>query len=253
MNQHSAIPDDATCLGCGYALRDLPEYRCPECGREFDPAEAWSFHRGRHLKKWEQQLLKPPGWLLTTTAATAGMVTLWSFSPPAGVYGGSLYLAVLLWFVVGLAWYVRLLISHFIKGASNYVPRNPIQDRQRWFHVPMILFFTCFVALVGIPRWIVIIVSWPAMQDLVVRFEQGERFSPSFVGLIAVERVDHFKDGFQLVIPSEGLGGEPAGFIYVAGQEPVTWDQRYDVSGGAEIWSYAHYHGDWHRCWVTYD
>ena len=29
------LPDDATCLGCGYRLRGLPEPRCPECGRGF--------------------------------------------------------------------------------------------------------------------------------------------------------------------------------------------------------------------------
>jgi len=29
----------ATCRGCGYALRDLPEPRCPECGRTFDPRD----------------------------------------------------------------------------------------------------------------------------------------------------------------------------------------------------------------------
>jgi hypothetical protein len=31
------------CLGCGYILNYLPEPRCPECGREFDPANARSF------------------------------------------------------------------------------------------------------------------------------------------------------------------------------------------------------------------
>lgn len=27
-----------TCIGCGYLLYGLPEPRCPECGRPFDPA-----------------------------------------------------------------------------------------------------------------------------------------------------------------------------------------------------------------------
>ena len=27
--------DIATCLGCDYRLRDLPEARCPECGSVF--------------------------------------------------------------------------------------------------------------------------------------------------------------------------------------------------------------------------
>lgn len=31
------------CLGCGYNLDHLPENRCPECGRLFDPDDVRSF------------------------------------------------------------------------------------------------------------------------------------------------------------------------------------------------------------------
>lgn len=31
------------CLGCGYILDGLPESRCPECGRRFDPNDATTF------------------------------------------------------------------------------------------------------------------------------------------------------------------------------------------------------------------
>ena len=31
------------CLGCGYILDGLPENRCPECGREFDPDDHATF------------------------------------------------------------------------------------------------------------------------------------------------------------------------------------------------------------------
>ncbi|MBP7933157.1 MAG: zinc ribbon domain-containing protein [Phycisphaerae bacterium] len=34
-----AILDDLFCPVCGYMLRGLTEYRCPECGRPFDPAK----------------------------------------------------------------------------------------------------------------------------------------------------------------------------------------------------------------------
>jgi hypothetical protein len=33
----AAIPDEARCLGCDYALRGLASDRRPECGRRFDP------------------------------------------------------------------------------------------------------------------------------------------------------------------------------------------------------------------------
>ncbi len=34
------------CLGCGYILDGLPEPRCPECGRGFDPEDSATYTRG---------------------------------------------------------------------------------------------------------------------------------------------------------------------------------------------------------------
>lgn len=38
-------PDDTPmhCLGCGYQLKHLPENRCPECGKPFDPDDDRTF------------------------------------------------------------------------------------------------------------------------------------------------------------------------------------------------------------------
>ncbi len=41
------------CLNCGYILDGLPENRCPECGRPFDPEDPDSFTWGtRHRSGW---------------------------------------------------------------------------------------------------------------------------------------------------------------------------------------------------------
>ena len=37
------------CLGCGYDLRGLPEPRCPECGRPFDPGDPPTFRKNPKL------------------------------------------------------------------------------------------------------------------------------------------------------------------------------------------------------------
>ena len=37
--------DHKRCLGCGYILDGLPEPRCPECGRGFDPDDASTYAR----------------------------------------------------------------------------------------------------------------------------------------------------------------------------------------------------------------
>ena len=38
------------CPGCDYALDHLPSTRCPECGREFDPADDRTFWSGNSIK-----------------------------------------------------------------------------------------------------------------------------------------------------------------------------------------------------------
>ena len=37
------LSNGACCLGCGYALRGLPDSVCPECGRGFDPGDPTTF------------------------------------------------------------------------------------------------------------------------------------------------------------------------------------------------------------------
>jgi hypothetical protein len=36
-------PEPKRCLGCGYILEHLPQPRCPECGRAFDPRDPKTF------------------------------------------------------------------------------------------------------------------------------------------------------------------------------------------------------------------
>jgi hypothetical protein len=45
------------CLSCNYDLRDLPEHRCPECGRDFDPNDPRTFAVDRTSRF-------PLGWFL---------------------------------------------------------------------------------------------------------------------------------------------------------------------------------------------
>ena len=54
------------CLGCGYILDGLPENRCPECGRPFDPGDPSTYLTSR-----------PSGrGYLVAAIASLGMLTL---------------------------------------------------------------------------------------------------------------------------------------------------------------------------------
>jgi hypothetical protein len=55
------IPEEAKCIDCNYALRGLTDFRCPECGRPFDPERHLSMNLGRPLGPLPRAILRPMG------------------------------------------------------------------------------------------------------------------------------------------------------------------------------------------------
>src|SRR4051812_34313639 len=70
-----ASPPVGSCRGCGYALRGLSSNRCPECGREFDPADRKTMNMGRRPGMIARRLARPLGWpvLAAMLLASAGI------------------------------------------------------------------------------------------------------------------------------------------------------------------------------------
>jgi len=77
------LPDDARCLDCGYALRGQTEPRCPECGREFDPANAKTFPR---QWTWWRRFSGPPRTWHIVLTVLAGLCALIGDSGPGGPF-----------------------------------------------------------------------------------------------------------------------------------------------------------------------
>lgn len=65
------IPSEAQCLTCGYLLRGLPEPKCPECGRPFDPLDATTFEGDSQRRRrilWAKRLAVAAGITLVVFA-----------------------------------------------------------------------------------------------------------------------------------------------------------------------------------------
>jgi hypothetical protein len=92
--------DVGLCIACGYALRGLPQPRCPECGRWFDPCEP----RTMNVPGWRPPMPPAPPPEPPTFAGriivAAGFATLLVavFDLTGGAFG------LLLWVGVLVAW-----------------------------------------------------------------------------------------------------------------------------------------------------
>lgn len=74
----------ARCRGCGYFLRGLDSHRCPECGREFDPANPDTMKLPRKWR-WPLQRVRKTFWGEMVKLAALSMLIL-SFSPVSHHY-----------------------------------------------------------------------------------------------------------------------------------------------------------------------
>src|SRR4051812_2639167 len=73
----STLPANALCLACNYPLRDLPSNRCPECGRDFDPADAWSMWVGAPKPRLIRSLTEPTGKWWRRSVVISCLAILW--------------------------------------------------------------------------------------------------------------------------------------------------------------------------------
>lgn len=98
--------NEATCLGCGYRLRGLPEPRCPECGRPFDPDDP----RTMHVGWWERQQRearrrRPPptfGGNMTAAAVAATVFLIASLASDCAAFMPLLSFGT--WIGIAVAW-----------------------------------------------------------------------------------------------------------------------------------------------------
>lgn len=78
------------CLTCKYALCGLPESRCPECGREFQPEDPRSYWDGQATRPW-REAARFAGRAATTPFVVISLMWLipaFFGGTIAGIYGG---------------------------------------------------------------------------------------------------------------------------------------------------------------------
>jgi hypothetical protein len=106
------------CIGCDYSLANLPERRCPECGRAFDPSDPATFIRGRPLGQFGRWALGPPGWISFTLVGVPSFALLWASTWPGYHYMAGVR-PVLFWMAAGFGWFVWIAFRDYLPFRSR--------------------------------------------------------------------------------------------------------------------------------------
>ncbi len=120
------------CRGCRYPLRRLPQHRCPECGRAFDPYDPRTMKMARKAHAIVRWMLRPLGWPIPAITIVLSLVAVYVFSShPA--YSDPLFpgmpFPVVLLVPLAAAWLVRLVGRITVAVAW----KRPLSElRQEW-------------------------------------------------------------------------------------------------------------------------
>src|SRR5262245_7654369 len=80
------IPREAQCAQCGYSLFALQTFRCPECGRAFDPTDQRTMWLGRPAGPIVRFLTAPVGKRTRGLVMAESAAVLWGAAWLPGAY-----------------------------------------------------------------------------------------------------------------------------------------------------------------------
>jgi hypothetical protein len=251
------------CLGCDYPLDGLAEFRCPECGRAFDPADPRTVNGGRPLGRLGRWLMRPAGWPTLLPAAAASAVTMIATTAPTGwrlvawpgvetlsalaspdrdlpllyPYRVLLSAAVTLWLLTAALWGLRSLAAVAAALCLRQPPRRLFARPLRWTAVPLLAAVTAALVWWDVPLRVGFALAKPGLAEAVELERDAAdafpyRVAPSGLSeLVLVFRLERpevvFPIGEAVVLqkdPGQGFVYDRHGFL---SSRLLVWDDGF--------------------------
>ena len=156
---------DWQCLKCGYSLRGLTAWRCPECGQAFDPEKPDTYRvpagprPPSALSIW---LAKPPGKLFNTLVIVSSVLILLGVAVPFG-QEAMLEVGMPLALLLQGIWALSLL--HFLAGIPTATPPGK-RRLAPWLIAPIALLLTVMTCSTHTPMRLALWFSQSRMDQL---------------------------------------------------------------------------------------
>jgi hypothetical protein len=199
----AVIAEEAKCLDCNYALRGLTDFRCPECGRAFNPERPLSLNVGRPLDPFARWAMRPMG--------RAPRVAMWALVASGVVGPAWLFPAkelACLWLLLWLGLFTVCWLRSFARAAVVRLYRqpevllrvdNPLRRKLRIAFAASLL-----LLLTRLPFLLTVIVSRPWLDPYVwhawaeIPATEPLPSRPTRCGLVLVHPVSDSGPGFTL-------------------------------------------------------
>lgn len=184
------------CLGCNYPLSQLDSATriCPECGRQFDPADPWTMNTTRPVPDFLRRWIGPIGWSLPAMRIVAVLVLLANI-PLAGCIETSLLALCISFLAIGVPYFVRCLIRR--AAVVRYcLPLNLLTPERKQLNQARRLFaLAALLLFFRIPFYVVFVVSLPWLnasghREYAVRPVFAERPHHTVIGLFPIRKIE---------------------------------------------------------------
>ena len=227
------VPGDATCLQCGYALRELTGGYCPECGWPFNPSDPATYAQPSQWPWW--RWASPPGAVHLLVVFVAAGVVLDGFSAPRSMSiepcVGWLLLPLVIADYVTRVWAVRRMWRHSAVMAGTSRPRN--SRSWRWLITPLLIGAICCAVPTDWPLHARFRLSRPALER-VAKSQTGNSGGAQWIGLYRIKEVSRvFPNACIFVIDNSF---EPVGFVYHPAGLPSGFTDRRRLAACWSLW-----------------
>ncbi|HEX8520621.1 MAG TPA: hypothetical protein VF669_00110 [Tepidisphaeraceae bacterium] len=225
------------CLDCNYPLHGLPTPRCPECGRNFDPADPLTMNMGRELTSLMLWVLGPIRGLVGAASWAALFFALWSARLPGGKVRASASLWVLV--ALGLVWLIWPVLRGIYGRKYGWPTSLLMQGQKQRVLVGIAMVLSAIAIWYRLPLKAGIAISRPAMERMAKNLVASGNFyaNDQWVGVYPAKHIKVVPGGVRFTSEDSDVTYK-AGFAYLPNVDPKksNWKTYRFIGNGWWTW-----------------
>src|SRR5687767_9257598 len=207
------------CLSCNYPLHGLPTPRCPECGREFDPANPATMNMGRPLTPMKLWILGPMRWHVTLLTWAALLFALWYARLPGMKVRNSGALWILIF--LGILWLAWPIIRRIVGRRCGWPQSLLLRGQKQRIFVGVLLLLAAAAVWFRLPLRAGFWVSRPAMDRMAIQLLDSKQpyGTDQWTGAYKARRIRAVPGGVRFTVEDSDRAYK-SGFIYLPSVHP---------------------------------